>query len=233
MSALSVRTLGDIVSARYNVSWYDLISLRRTARVVRPRQILMWLARHHTPRSLPEIGRRLGGRDHTTVLHSVRRIDEMMADDPAFAAEVEELRTQAQALQLTLEQVAIRFGDDVDVFETAERVLTQPRGEFSLSLQEIVAMALHIHAQPPLIEIEDDEDETPVLVVQASADAQERLARLLAAVRTFIHAGRAVARQRSEEDRFLARERHRAAYLALTETFHSIWSEVSTHEHDH
>ncbi len=62
------------VARQYNVSRADLLSARRTANVVRPRQIAMYLAKTLTLRSLPEIGRRFGGRDHTTVLHAVRKI---------------------------------------------------------------------------------------------------------------------------------------------------------------
>ena len=64
-----------IVSRHYKVTHKDLLSTRRSRAVVRPRQIAMYLAKALTSRSLPEIGRRFGGRDHTTVLHSVRKVD--------------------------------------------------------------------------------------------------------------------------------------------------------------
>ena len=57
--------------------------------VARPRQAAMWLAKQLTTRSLPDIGRRFGGRDHTTVLHAVRRIDELRAGDPQLARDLE------------------------------------------------------------------------------------------------------------------------------------------------
>ena len=60
--------------------------------MVRPRQIAMYLAKSLTPRSLPEIGRRFGNRDHTTVLHAVRKIEEMAGADRAFADEIEMLK---------------------------------------------------------------------------------------------------------------------------------------------
>ncbi|WP_413814190.1 chromosomal replication initiator protein DnaA [Aureimonas sp. Leaf427] len=70
------------VSRHYNVSKTDILSARRTRTIVRPRQIAMYLAKTMTPRSLPEIGRRFGGRDHTTVLHAVRKIEgERLADE--------------------------------------------------------------------------------------------------------------------------------------------------------
>ena len=70
----------------------DLESPNRSRSIVRPRQIAMHLARQLTPRSYPEIGRRFGNRDHTTVMHAVETIQRMSALDPAFAEEVERLR---------------------------------------------------------------------------------------------------------------------------------------------
>jgi chromosomal replication initiator protein len=69
----------------------DLISERRNRSIARPRQAAMWLAKHLTTRSLPDIGRRFGGRDHTTVLHAVRRIEALRADDPQLARDLEVL----------------------------------------------------------------------------------------------------------------------------------------------
>ncbi|MGB6550597.1 MAG: helix-turn-helix domain-containing protein, partial [Xanthobacteraceae bacterium] len=64
--------------------------------VVRPRQVAMYLAKVLTLRSLPEIGRRFGGRDHTTVLHAVRKIENLAGNDSAFAEEIEGLKRQLQ-----------------------------------------------------------------------------------------------------------------------------------------
>jgi len=64
--------------------------------VVRPRQVAMYLAKTLTLRSLPEIGRRFGGRDHTTVLHAVRKIEGLVARDTALSEEVESLKRQLQ-----------------------------------------------------------------------------------------------------------------------------------------
>ncbi len=69
----------------------DLLSERRTRAVARPRQAAMWLAKQLTTRSLPDIGRRFGGRDHTTVLHAVRRIEELRAADPQLSRDLETL----------------------------------------------------------------------------------------------------------------------------------------------
>ena len=80
-----------IVARHYNVSKADLLSSRRTRTIVRPRQIAMYLAKVLTPRSLPEIGRRFGGRDHTTVLHAVRKIEGLIGDK-TLADEIELLK---------------------------------------------------------------------------------------------------------------------------------------------
>ena len=72
---VKIEDIQRIVARQYNVSRSDLLSSRRTANVVRPRQVAMYLAKTLTLRSLPEIGRRFGGRDHTTVLHAVRKIE--------------------------------------------------------------------------------------------------------------------------------------------------------------
>lgn len=76
----------------YKLDLKDLHSPRRARRVARPRQVAMFLARELTSRSLPEIGRRFGGRDHTTVLHACRRIEELCRLDPVFQQEVDFLR---------------------------------------------------------------------------------------------------------------------------------------------
>jgi chromosomal replication initiator protein len=91
-----IEDIQRIVARQYNVSRADLLSSRRTANVVRPRQVAMYLAKVLTLRSLPEIGRRFGGRDHTTVLHAVRKIESLAGNDSAFAEEIEALKRQLQ-----------------------------------------------------------------------------------------------------------------------------------------
>jgi chromosomal replication initiator protein len=91
-----IEDIQRIVARQYNVSRADLLSSRRTANVVRPRQVAMYLAKVLTLRSLPEIGRRFGGRDHTTVLHAVRKIENLATSDTALAEEIEALKRQLQ-----------------------------------------------------------------------------------------------------------------------------------------
>lgn len=93
---IRVEDILRIVAKHYGVSRADLLSSRRTANVVRPRQIAMYLAKTLTLRSLPEIGRRFGGRDHTTVLHAVRKIEGLVQGDQALAEEIEILKRLLQ-----------------------------------------------------------------------------------------------------------------------------------------
>ncbi len=80
------------VAEHYNIRMSDMHSARRARNVARPRQVAMYLAKQLTSRSLPEIGRKFGGRDHTTVMHAVRKIDELMENDDVFTQDVEIIR---------------------------------------------------------------------------------------------------------------------------------------------
>ena len=80
------------VAEHFNIRLSDLIGPKRLRAYARPRQVAMWLAKQLTNRSLPEIGRKFGGRDHTTVMHGVRRIDELSAADSQLSDELELLR---------------------------------------------------------------------------------------------------------------------------------------------
>lgn len=85
------------ISARYKMPVNYLLSPRRVAPLVLVRHIGCWLAKNMTIKSLPEIGRRFGRRDHTSILHAVRRIEKMRAADPDFAAETDALKDSIQA----------------------------------------------------------------------------------------------------------------------------------------
>jgi len=89
---IKIEDIQRIVAKHYNISRADLVSARRTRTIVKPRQVAMYLAKVMTPRSLPEIGRRFGNRDHTTVLHAVRKIDGLVQADTGLAEEIEVLK---------------------------------------------------------------------------------------------------------------------------------------------
>ncbi|MEI7932193.1 MAG: chromosomal replication initiator protein DnaA, partial [Alphaproteobacteria bacterium] len=88
---VTVDEIQKTVAEYYSLKQADLISERRQRAIARPRQAAMWIAKQITTRSLPDIGRRFGGRDHTTVLHAVRRIEELKAGDPVLARDLETL----------------------------------------------------------------------------------------------------------------------------------------------
>jgi chromosomal replication initiator protein len=88
---VTVDEIQKATSEHFGLKQADLISERRDRAIARPRQAAMWLAKQLTTRSLPDIGRRFGGRDHTTVLHAVRRIDALRAGDPQLARDLEVL----------------------------------------------------------------------------------------------------------------------------------------------
>ena len=85
------------VAEHYNIRLTDMASPRRARNVARPRQVAMFLAKQLTSRSLPEIGRKFGNRDHTTVMHAVTRVGELMARDASFADDVDLLRRMLEA----------------------------------------------------------------------------------------------------------------------------------------
>ncbi len=85
------------VAEHYNIRLTDMSSARRARAVARPRQVAMYLAKQLTSRSLPEIGRKFGNRDHTTVMHAVSRVSELMGLDSAFGEDVELLRRMLES----------------------------------------------------------------------------------------------------------------------------------------
>ncbi|MBI1383334.1 MAG: chromosomal replication initiator protein DnaA [Rhizobiales bacterium] len=89
---IKIEDILKLVSRHYGVSRTDILSQRRHRSVVRPRQVAMYLAKQLTSRSLPEIGRRIGLRDHTTVLHAVRKIDAEIKVDMRLKDEIDELK---------------------------------------------------------------------------------------------------------------------------------------------
>jgi chromosomal replication initiator protein len=86
---VTIEEIQKRVASHFNIRMSDMHSARRARSVARPRQVAMYLAKQLTSRSLPEIGRKFGGRDHTTVMHAVRKVDELRESDAGFAEDVE------------------------------------------------------------------------------------------------------------------------------------------------
>lgn len=94
---ITVEEIQRKVSDHFNIRLSDLIGPKRVRTFARPRQIAMYLSKKMTSRSLPEIGRRFGGRDHTTVMHGVRKIEELKQQDSQIADDLELLRRSLEA----------------------------------------------------------------------------------------------------------------------------------------
>ena len=94
---VTIEEIQKKVAQHFNIRLADMHSARRARNVARPRQVAMYLAKQLTTRSLPEIGRKFGGRDHTTVMHAVRRIDELRQTDANLAEDIDLLRRMLEA----------------------------------------------------------------------------------------------------------------------------------------
>lgn len=94
---VTIEEIQKKVAEHWNIRLTDMSSARRARNVARPRQVAMYLAKQLTSRSLPEIGRKFGNRDHTTVMHAVSRVSELMERDAAFAEDVELLRRMLES----------------------------------------------------------------------------------------------------------------------------------------
>lgn len=88
----SITAIQRIVCKHFGITMAQMTGQRRHTKVVRPRQVAMYFCRQLTERSWPDIGRRFGGKDHTTVLAAIRRIEKMMTESPEFNLEVNQLR---------------------------------------------------------------------------------------------------------------------------------------------
>lgn len=94
---LTIEEIQRKVAEHYNVRLSDMIGPKRLRTIARPRQVAMYLSKQMTSRSLPEIGRRFGGRDHTTIMHGIRKIEELMAGDGQLADDVQLLKRLLQS----------------------------------------------------------------------------------------------------------------------------------------
>jgi chromosomal replication initiator protein len=94
---ISIDEIQTRVSEHYRIRKAEMTSARRAREVARPRQVAMYLSKQLTPRSLPEIGRRFGGRDHTTVIHAVRQIEKLRAQDPELDSDIRLLTRQLES----------------------------------------------------------------------------------------------------------------------------------------
>ena len=94
---VTIEEIQKRVAAHFNIRLGDMYSARRARNVARPRQVAMYLAKQLTSRSLPEIGRKFGGRDHTTVMHGVKRVEQLRETDAAFAEDIDLLKRMIES----------------------------------------------------------------------------------------------------------------------------------------
>lgn len=211
---LTVRSIGRLVGDYYSVKWDDILSHRRTADVTRPRHVTAWAARHHTHLSLPAIGRRMGGRDHTTVRHSVLKMEKDRKVDQLLDRELIEIELLIDVERKAFTRFDIQADADLDPVEIAQRVLTRPRGEFGISIPEArtLAQAVVLNFLP---------------VDALAANAEDGLLNMVEAIDALTTATRKVGIARGQEARFLAIEEQRAAFAALTALSESIKKEFA------
>lgn len=133
MKPPAIRTIVSETAAYFGLRRNDILSFRRTRELIRPRQIAMYLARDLTAASLPQIGRHIGGRDHTTVIHGVAKITELAAVDPAIAGAIADLTERLGGHPDTAR--------DVDPAELAIDVVCGARRATDLCVDEIEGLA--------------------------------------------------------------------------------------------
>ena len=90
--AINVESIQKIVATYFNLNLQEMLSSRRSRSLARPRQIAMYLAKQNTTNSLPDIGRKFSNRDHTTVIHAVKKIEELMKKDNEIRQNVTEIK---------------------------------------------------------------------------------------------------------------------------------------------
>jgi len=173
---LTVRSIAQVVGDYYGIGWNDLSSVRRTASIVRARQVVMFLCREHTTLSLPQIGRRLGGRDHTTVLHACRKIESLRAIDPEFRREYREVESLVLEREAALARDLIVPEPDIDPFEIASRIVAAPTSDWSVTIPELRALAHAVILRQPAPDEVAPVRAAPVPAAPPKARKEERRA---------------------------------------------------------
>ena len=92
VKSINIEFIQNIVASHFNLNIHELLSPRRPRSLARPRQIAMYLAKQYTTNSLPDIGRKFANRDHTTVIHAVKKIDELIKKDNEIRQNIFEIK---------------------------------------------------------------------------------------------------------------------------------------------
>lgn len=155
LARISIRAIVEATAAHYGFSRVELLAHRRAQAVVRPRQVAMYLARRLTVCSLPEIGRRMGGRDHTTVMHGVARVEQRLATEPETAEEVTTIAGVLTAAAQAAAAAGTHLVADEDVVRIARMVLADERGASAATYDDVRSLASVVLARlAPLVEVD-------------------------------------------------------------------------------
>ncbi|MQT14413.1 helix-turn-helix domain-containing protein [Segnochrobactrum spirostomi] len=138
---ISIRLIVETVAEGYGVRAADIVSQRRTASVIWPRQVAMWLSRELTPCSLQVIGRHIGAREHGTVSHAIDVVRRTIDDNETLRAEVEALATAVEAVAVGRALLGKPIPTDFDVVAMARRLLATPGAASMISTDEVRALA--------------------------------------------------------------------------------------------
>ena len=92
IKSINIESIQNVVAAYFNLNIQEMLSPRRSRSLARPRQIAMYLAKQHTTNSLPDIGRKFSNRDHTTVIHAVKKIEDLLKKDEEIRQSITEVR---------------------------------------------------------------------------------------------------------------------------------------------
>lgn len=189
---VTVDMVQKTVAEHYALKQADLISERRARAVARPRQVAMWLASQLTKRSLPDIGRRFGGRDYTTVLHAVRRIEALLEEDPRIKADVQRLTAQlvgdpppAHEAEADAAARAVRTLKAVDAGQLPKQSDTAPMFDASSAGPIRLAPEAPPHADPEKVEVYEELLDKTRELIAACARRPNRTALLASSLAAF------------------------------------------------
>lgn len=148
----TIKAIQISVASQYGISLSDMSSDKRGRRIARPRQVAMFLSSQLTGSSLPQIGRQFGNRDHTTVMHALRRIDSLMAEDDEFRHQVDGLRRSIQKFRDVTPPATIRSLEAAAVWAKHEAVRSAKTAEYRPvqgSYAEIVRLLKEQYGEVP------------------------------------------------------------------------------------
>ena len=207
----AIRTITALVAQIRGVSLQDILSHRRTGEIVRPRHEAMYFAKTLTPATLPAIGQRMGGRDHTTILHGIRKVESRIAAEVGYGDEIEAIGVAIRQKLPSEGRLMMIPSDDVDVEGLAARIETAiAAGEqvtiYANQVAALAALVLRLEERLSAVTTAAERRQTDLL----QQLAEHRHAVAIAAATTEDSAPvRAVlaAHRQFERDRFSGRER--------------------------